>query len=693
MTNISDWFNNKIKIKDEDQNISKNLVILDKTHLNNTDDTFSKNFKIFGCESFSFSNKLKINESNIKQNDTVIKNNIIHNHDAIILKLKQQLISIADFKTKYDTLKLISMNLDDLIFEFDIKQKYSLFNNIIDKLKYQLTLIESENNLLKNINLFKNLFGNLKLNKLTIDDLFKEAKQKIKTSITKYNKNTEKNNTILKTHISSINLDNKQKKIIQSWIDECINLYNTCVDLYNNDTNIHVNDSEVSFKNCVSNNKIIKKHVFSVKYNGEKKPAPYDMLSDVIFEFCANVSANITKIKTKQIQKFTMKKKEKTQLNQISICIPIKAISEKGLFPRLLKSFKLYKIKNNKKIKINKFFHGINIKTDKLLGTIITLKNNKKIMSDAKLIYNYKTKNYFLSYIINEKISDNISKNNVVSLDPGLKSFMTFNSLTGCGKIGTKYYNIIKQYHYRISKIDRLIKNKSFTKNISYYTTKINKIQKKIKLSNNKKKIKRLKNRMTKYEKYIESNNGKTEIKIKIKNIKALIKKRYMLFDKIKNITSELHHQTASYLCKNYDIILLPTFETQKMIKKNKESFITYKKNIEKMKNNNEYVEMIKYKKRKYLSKNDKQIMNSLSFYKFKSFIEHKAVQYGASVKMVTEEYTSLTCGYCGDQSNTYIKRIKTCSTCKNKIDRDYNGARNIMIKNLNQFVKTLIID
>ena len=38
--------------------------------------------------------------------------------------------------------------------------------------------------------------------------------------------------------------------------------------------------------------------------------------------------------------------------------------------------------------------------------------------------------------------------------------------------------------------------------------------------------------------------------------------------NRIKNLIDELHHKTARYLVDNFDIILLPTFETKNMVKR-----------------------------------------------------------------------------------------------------------------------------
>ena len=51
---------------------------------------------------------------------------------------------------------------------------------------------------------------------------------------------------------------------------------------------------------------------------------------------------------------------------------------------------------------------------------------------------------------------------------------------------------------------------------------------------------------------------------------------------------------------------------------------------------------------------------------------------------IITEEYTSTTCGECGNLNLTLgSKKVYYCQHCKIIIDRDVNGARNILIKAL----------
>jgi putative transposase len=88
------------------------------------------------------------------------------------------------------------------------------------------------------------------------------------------------------------------------------------------------------------------------------------------------------------------------------------------------------------------------------------------------------------------------------------------------------------------------------------------------------------------------------------------------------------------------------------------------------------------------MNKRQKFAQQMLSHYSFRQHLLHKAEEYGCMVEVVNESYTSLTCTNCGFISNNYDYRIKECAKCKFRIDRDINGARNILIKNINSMIQ-----
>jgi putative transposase len=90
-------------------------------------------------------------------------------------------------------------------------------------------------------------------------------------------------------------------------------------------------------------------------------------------------------------------------------------------------------------------------------------------------------------------------------------------------------------------------------------------------------------------------------------------------------------------------------------------------------------------KNQRRLKKGYKFSLQMLSHYKFIERLESKAREYGTKIIKVSEKYTTLTCTFCGNIKDDIekTKRIKKCSKCGYTINRDINGARNILIKNI----------
>ena len=264
----------------------------------------------------------------------------------------------------------------------------------------------------------------------------------------------------------------------------------------------------------------------------------------------------------------------------------------------------------------------------------------ENIVSDCKLIYDKISDAFYFycpSYIHYKTVNN---RNKICGLDPGEKIFMTFFSESNAGMIGKDIRKIILKHEARIRQLQRIL------------------------------------NRM-------KNKKGK-----KLRNKNRIIKRIQRKYRKIKNIVKELHNKTALFLCKNYDTILIPKFETQNLIKNKKIKRNYIKKNLEKIKTNSvnkkELKEKLKkYKRRTRLNGRVKFVLNQLSHYKFKQQLFLKGEEYGCRIIEVTEEYTSKVCGNCFKMSDDYNNRVKKCSHCNHTIDRDINGARNILLKNL----------
>jgi putative transposase len=97
--------------------------------------------------------------------------------------------------------------------------------------------------------------------------------------------------------------------------------------------------------------------------------------------------------------------------------------------------------------------------------------------------------------------------------------------------------------------------------------------------------------------------------------------------------------------------------------------------------------ELKAYKRKRRLNSRVKFVLNQLSHYKFKQHLFSKAKEYGCLCVEVTEEYTSQLCAKCGRIDKLYVDRMKKCKKCKHKINRDVNGARNILLKYMSEFM------
>jgi transposase len=126
-------------------------------------------------------------------------------------------------------------------------------------------------------------------------------------------------------------------------------------------------------------------------------------------------------------------------------------------------------------------------------------------------------------------------------------------------------------------------------------------------------------------------------------------------YKKMTQTIHNLHHQSSSFLTKNYNWIILPKFETQKLVKVS----------------------------RKGLRKS----LFSLAHYSFRQLLLAKAGKYtNCKVMLTTEEYTTQTCGRCGHLRKLGLgDRTYQCNQpgCDFRCHRDINAARNILLKAL----------
>ena len=124
---------------------------------------------------------------------------------------------------------------------------------------------------------------------------------------------------------------------------------------------------------------------------------------------------------------------------------------------------------------------------------------------------------------------------------------------------------------------------------------------------------------------------------------------------RLSNLIDDLHYKTISYLIRTYDTIFLPSFESQELVRKNK-------------------------------SKICRRNMLTMKHYTFKQRFIHKCdYALNTNLFICTEEYTSKTCSRCGLLNDVKSSEVYSCKRCNLVMDRDINGARNILIKSLQE--------
>lgn len=212
-------------------------------------------------------------------------------------------------------------------------------------------------------------------------------------------------------------------------------------------------------------------------------------LDKAIFQLVQNINASVTNLLRGNINRFRLKfwkynrpsktiEMEKTKISNGILC--------KTIFGNLKDEIKYYYDGN--KFDIN------------------------QIDCDFKINYNSINNEYYLlvSKKINLPVMDN-PQQKIVSIDPGLRTFMTCLSENEHIKIGPDVHNIIKN---KVTKLNKII------------------------------------------------NNPNIPIKIKNKNQKLINKKIY-------NKIEELHWKTINYLVKNYQTIFLGDMSAKSIVRKN----------------------------------------------------------------------------------------------------------------------------
>ena len=234
-----------------------------------------------------------------------------------------------------------------------------------------------------------------------------------------------------------------------------------------------------------------------------------------------------------------------------------------------------------------------------ILGEVKLTESLPHNFGDCRLVCAYG--DYYLTLPLVSLQLETESQGRVVALDPGIRTFLTFYSESSFGWLGNKANIKIQKLCFKLDDLCSAISKSS---------------------GQLKRRLKKAANR-----------------------IRA----------KIQNLVSELHKKSAKFLVNNFDVILLPTFETSQMAKKGR---------------------------RRIRSKSVRQML-TLSHYQFKQFIKHKAFEHNKVVLDVNEAYTSITVSWTGEMVKIGGSKIIKSPSTGQTMDRDINGARGIFLRAL----------
>ena len=218
---------------------------------------------------------------------------------------------------------------------------------------------------------------------------------------------------------------------------------------------------------------------------------------------------------------------------------------------------------------------------------------------DGRLVCAYGS--YYLTLPVIEPRYEAENQGRVVALDPGIRSFVTFFAEDSCGWFASGDFSRIQRL---CAHLDRLIS---------------------------------------------KADTASSHTKARLRKAASRLRR------KIRHLIDELHHKVALFLVTNFDVILLPTFETSQMVSKGARKLRA------------------------------KSVRNMLTFahYRFKMLLKHKAFEYGKTVLDVCEAYTSKTVSWTGEILHTLGGRKIIQGTDGQRMDRDLNGARGIMLRAL----------
>ena len=369
----------------------------------------------------------------------------------------------------------------------------------------------------------------------------------------------------------------EQKKLFSNYFGATRYFYNKCVAQQREKDNTAYTHADFR-KKCLKPFKLID----DKDNEAWTKRIPYNTCDLAIKEFAGNFKACRTKLARKQIDHFDMQFRKKDSKKQ-HFWIDDRAISLTFMGLEIFKHLKVGPIKMPRSSR-NQLSDLLDPKCDQLTH-------------DSQIQYE-NGRYYLISQfdVINERKCD--KPNDVIALDPGVRTFLTGYCEDGIAEIGKRNHELIKRYYDKIAYLKEIAKTKK--------------------------------------------SQTKRHLRYRICKLKT----------KVCNFVEEFQYQAASWLTTNFGCIILPNYRTSEMVRKDA-----------------------------HLPKSTRKAMLALSFYKFSQKLAWLSSVKGCQLIRCSEAFTTKTCGKCGHETDVGASKKYICEECGYEADRDWNAARNIMIR------------
>jgi IS605 OrfB family transposase len=256
----------------------------------------------------------------------------------------------------------------------------------------------------------------------------------------------------------------------------------------------------------------------------------------------------------------------------------------------------------------------------------------------------------FLKSIDNNLRSEPKEKNiKYVCFDPGVRTF-----LTGINQDG-KILEVGKGDTTKIAYITKEISK--FQGKSAQNQNQSDKIQNEEENNDENQTTQKKDNQVNKDEKM----KKKKEERKKNKKIRRKYnKERKKRINRIEGLKKDLHWKLSNKLSKKYDHIVISKFQVSSMVKKTNTT----------------------------INKHTRKAMLNWSHFDFRQKLKQKAQELNTVVHEVSEHYTSKTCSKCGNiKWNLGNNKLYECESCGFKSGRDWQAAKNILLKNF-QLIK-----